>query len=164
MKKQKSPASTYMSARITLILVAVLGAITLASYVTSDDGTFLILLLGSIAPVFITEIFFAIAGGLGIPAVFYAGVAVDAVVLLLYVALFFLSANRKGFMLVAAILYALDTLVFLLYFDIIGIVFHVLVLIELFYAFFKGMTKEEAEYENARIAAEIAAKMQQQQQ
>ena len=154
----KNPYAVYHSARITLILVAILTVVNSISYLfPSEDGTFTYMLFSSYISLSSISVFDYVGLELGIPGLIGVGYVVTAVIVAFVMVCFFLSKRKKGFMLAAAIFFSIDTVVLLMdiaYASIIDLIFHAIILVELFSAFFKGMTKEQFEkklMEEARL-------------
>ena len=164
---QYGPAKTYNSAIISIFIIAALSVLTCISYLTSTDGYYTNYFFAASSPTVILDIAYGLSIDLSVGAVATVGTILAFAVCIAYAALGFLSIKFKTFMIVAAIVHLVDALVLIIFYgfsDVFSLAVHILLVAELFWAFFKGATKREAaeildalEREQAKKNAEQSA-------
>lgn len=122
---QKDP---YAAARSNLLIMLLLTVVNVALIVAEADVSFMF-------SAYLPQFFFALGSLMEVPAFMGVMVAVTVVNLLLYLLCWIFSKKHWGWLLVATIVFVLDTVAMLLLmmpdFDVIGIVFHAWVLVYL---------------------------------
>ncbi len=119
----------------TIILVAVLTIVNTVLIAVNADMVFT---FSAYVPQLVTFIFADMAADLQAESYFYIGIAIAVFMALLYLALWFGAKKKAGFLIVALVLFGIDTAILLFdlvsYFDssfIIDVVFHAWVIYDL---------------------------------
>ena len=160
--KTNTAAQNYRGAFGTIFLIAVSSLFTVISVLMSTDGSYRNFFFGATTPEIIAVVAksYEVAGE-------SAGVILSVlafVPIVLYAVLGLLSMKFKPMILVAAIVHIIDTFVLVIvlgFTEILPLLIHVLLCVEMLWAFFEGATKrksaEALEREQANEVAEQSA-------
>ncbi len=127
-KPIKSPVEMYNSARINLLVMLALTAVNIIMLVTDSSYSFP---FSATAPIISASVGYTYALMTGLNTALYIGIAIAAVIVILYLLCFILSKKSRAWMLVALVFFSIDTAIVILWAmldfvssDIIDIAFH----------------------------------------
>lgn len=139
-------------ARYSLLLLIIVTVINIVSYLASSaEESYYYFFFNISFPFDMVTLFDVLSVDFGVPALLYCGIVIAAVTLLIYGVLWFFSSKNRYVLLAAAILYTLDLAELLLLCElstvIADIIFHILILVELYGTFVMEGKQPSAESE-----------------
>lgn len=127
-KPIKSPVEMYNSARINLLVMIALTVINIIMLMTDSSYSFP---FSATAPIVSASVGYTYAFMTGLNTAIYIGIAIAAVIVILYLLCFIFSKKSRAWMIVALVFFSIDTAIIILWSiagfvvsDIIDIAFH----------------------------------------